>query len=488
MSPTSFPASSLKSKILLPFTLIVVVMTFASVGLSMFAVVLFFKRPDYFVAIANHTVSFNWTLARIMVVIISGLFIINGFILWIYALIIGNITKKLGQLTQTARLVAAGEYDQWVTINGQDEVGQLSDAFNHMLLAIKESSDRLIREKEYSEAIVSSIPEGIIVTDMSHHLLLANPYAEKIFNFSSLQAQGKLLLEYLHNEDLNRHFKEERTQEHIQREIILPAPDGKDRSFMLSSSFLYHQQHQETCGIITIIRDITQERELEELREGFLRTVTHELRTPLTSIIGFLELIQSSENLTETKRTEWMGISLKEANQLKNLIDDLLDLSQIRAGRVKMSYSTINVRDLFEQLAQLFIPIAKSKHIELIIGEVSPTLFVKADSSKLRRIMVNLISNALKFTSAGYVRLDCEDGDPDVNFSITDTGIGLKDHEIKVIFEKFRQIDYSSTRKYDGIGLGLSIVKQLVEMHGGRVWVNSVFGKGSTFYCSIPKK
>ncbi len=241
-------------------------------------------------------------------------------------------------------------------------------------------------------------------------------------------------------------------------------------------------------GIITIIRDVTQEKELGELRDGFLRTVTHELRTPLTSIIGFLELIKGSTQQALSDQTrKWIQIALHEAANLKELIDDLLDLSQIRAGRMRIQHEYLNVVELFSSLVQTFQPLAQRRQLDLIAGAVDPSLEISADGSKLRRILVNLISNALKFTQVGYIRLDCVDDAHEIIFSVTDTGIGLREDETEVIFEKFRQIDYSSTRKYEGIGLGLSIVKQLVEMHGGRVWVVSVFGKGSTFYFSLPK-
>ncbi len=427
---------------------------------------------------------------KILLVAIVVSVMINIGIFVFYSSIIRRFTQKLDYLTQIALKVAKGDLTQKIVINSDDEVGQLSRVFDYMIQSIDESSKRLILEKNRSEAIISCIPEGIIVTDVENHLILANRQAEDLFKFSSEKAQGKLLLEHLNNEDLIAHFKEELQwqSKQLQREVHLPDFDGKDRIYALISSPVVPQKEGEKIGIITIIRDITQEKELEELRDGFLRTVTHELRTPLTSIIGFMELIKGSatQSLSDQKR-EWIQIALQEAANLKDLIDDLLDLSQIRAGRMRIQYETITVVEILSHLVQTFQPLAKRKQLDLLAGAVDPALQISADGSKLRRVLVNLISNALKFTQVGYIRLDCVDDGTEIVFSVTDTGIGLREDETEVIFEKFRQIDYSSTRKYEGIGLGLSIVKQLVEMHGGRVWVTSVFGKGSTFYFSIPK-
>ena len=416
--------------------------------------------------------------------------IINMVIFVVYSSIIRRFTQKLDYLTQIALKVSNGDFTQKILINTDDEVGQLSRAFNGMIQNIKESSLRLTEEKNRSEAVISCIPEGIIVTDTENHLILANERAESIFKFSSEKAQGKLLLEYLNNEDLIAHFREEVQWQgkRLVREIHLPDAEGKDRIYALISSPVIASKDEGRIGIITIIRDVTQEKELGELRDGFLRTVTHELRTPLTSIIGFLELIKGSTQQALSDQTrKWIQIALHEAANLKELIDDLLDLSQIRAGRMRIQHEYLNVVELFSSLVQTFQPLAQRRQLDLIAGAVDPSLEISADGSKLRRILVNLISNALKFTQVGYIRLDCVDDAHEIIFSVTDTGIGLREDETEVIFEKFRQIDYSSTRKYEGIGLGLSIVKQLVEMHGGRVWVVSVFGKGSTFYFSLPK-
>jgi len=152
---------------------------------------------------------------------------------------------------------------------------------------------------------------------------------------------------------------------------------------------------------------------------------------------------------------------------------------------MKMQKEEIVVKDLLNNLITTLKPLGKGKNLRLSAETKNESLIIIADPTKLRRILVNLLSNAIKFTQEGYVKVACVVKENGVLFSIEDTGIGLRGEEKEVIFEKFRQIDYSSRREYDGIGLGLSIVRQLVEMHNGKIWVESTYGKGSTFFFTI---
>jgi signal transduction histidine kinase len=226
---------------------------------------------------------------------------------------------------------------------------------------------------------------------------------------------------------------------------------------------------------------------LEALRDSFLRTVSHELRTPLTSIMGFIDLVLGGGKVEEEQK-KYLKIALDEAVNLKVLIDDLLDLSRMEAGRMELVYSTVNVKGLFDNLVSLLSPLARGKNLELVSVVTDEKLETTLDAAKIRRILVNLITNAIKFTEKGTISLRCrlQKKEKEMEFAVSDTGIGLMDDEKEFIFERFRQVDDSSTRKYEGIGLGLSIVKQLVEMHKGRIWVESQYGKGSTFYFAIP--
>ena len=438
----------------------------------------------YFAALRSSNEALHAKI-KILLITLVMLALIGGLVFAIYAIIIRKITSSIDILTSVSEKIAKGDLDQQVFLDTSDEIGELSSIFNQMVTNLKLSSENLRVEKERSEAIISCIPEGIIVTDLENRLILANHRAEDMFNFSLNQVQGKFILEYIHNEDLITALNEKMldNKKPITREVQIPGKGSENQIFSLMSSFVENNQG-EPIGVITILKDQTHERQVEELKDGFLRTVSHELRTPLTSVIGFIELVRSGINISEEQR-RFLGTALNEASNLKRLIDDLLDLSQIKAGKMKMQKEEIHIKDLLENLISTLKPLGKGKNLKLSCEIKNESLHIVADPTKLRRILVNLFSNAIKFTQEGFVKVSCIAKDTGVLFAIEDTGIGLREEEKEVIFEKFRQIDYSSRREYDGIGLGLSIVRQLVEMHNGKIWVDSTYGKGSVFYFTI---
>ena len=442
----------------------------------------------------NIKTSENLLIAKIKIILstLIVLLIVSLCIFGIYTLIIQKLTTSIDVLSSVSKKVSAGDFEQHVFFDASDEIGELSNIFNNMVQSLKESSINLIKEKERSEAIISCMPEGIIVTDKENRLILANSKAEEMFNFSTNEVQGSSLLKYINNEDLKTVFNENLNEQTdvITREVQLENNKNEEdpKFFSLTSSIVKNNKNEQ-LGFITVLRDISHEKQIEELREGFLRTVSHELRTPLTSVMGFIELVQSGsggKNISE-KQKGYLATSLKEASNLKNLIDDLLDLSQFKAGKIKMNIEQVTVKTLIDNIITTLSPLAKGKNLKLISTLNDSRIKIDADVDKLRRILLNIISNAIKFTPEGSISISIKRQADCLEFAIEDTGIGLKEEEKDVIFEKFRQVDYSSTRKYEGIGLGLSIVKKLVNMHKGTIWVESEYGKGSVFHFTIMK-
>ncbi len=449
-------------------------------------------NPQIYLAVLLKNEELTMAKQNIIFVAILGFVGITVLMILIYFYIIRRITRSIDELSAGIKKVSAGNLDHQVQVTTHDEIGNLAKFFNAMILNLKESRQNLINEKDRSEAIIANIPEGIIVTDSENKLILANQKAEQMFNFALAEVQGKFILECINNPELLETIKEQLNDPDkiFSKEIQMLKENHKKQFFVLTFS-MAHNKIGQPIGVITVLRDITHDKELEELRESFLRTVSHELRTPLTSIIGFIELLfQGLAGNVTTQQKEYLNIALKQSLYLKELINNLLDLSRIEAGKIRMLYSEINLHQLFLEVANTLKPIIKEKphHISLII---SPTkLKIIADIEKLRRILINLVSNAVKFTEEGSITLSVteEEDDNSVIISIKDTGIGLTEEESEIIFDKFCQIDSSSTRAYEGLGLGLPIAKELVELHNGKIWVESEYMKGADFKFKIPKK
>jgi signal transduction histidine kinase len=226
--------------------------------------------------------------------------------------------------------------------------------------------------------------------------------------------------------------------------------------------------------------------ESNRLKSDFLATMSHELRTPLNSILGFSELLLSNPQLAD-KFHRWAGNIQSSGKQLLALINDLLDLAKIEAGKMDVKPEPISVAEAAEGLLAMFRPLAEKKNIDLHAA-VDPGLPPAVqDAGKLRQILSNLLSNAIKFTpEGGRVLLRAEANESDLVVTVSDTGIGIAPEDQDVIFEKFRQAASPMTREYEGTGLGLSIVRELSKLLGGDVALKSELGRGSTFTVRLP--
>jgi signal transduction histidine kinase len=222
-------------------------------------------------------------------------------------------------------------------------------------------------------------------------------------------------------------------------------------------------------------------------KSQFLANVSHELRTPLNSIIGFTRLVlRKTESQIEKLQKENLQKVLISSEHLLNLINGLLDLSKIEAGRMEVYAETFILNDVVRMAASTVEPMLKNGHVRLVT-EVAPDIPpVKTDRDKLKQVVLNLLSNAVKFTEKGEIKVAAWRDNGNVKLTVCDTGIGMKKEALDYIFEEFRQADMSSTRRYGGTGLGLAIVRRFIHLMGGEIAVESEVGKGSTFTITIP--
>ncbi|MFT5873405.1 MAG: signal transduction histidine kinase [Clostridium sp.] len=242
-------------------------------------------------------------------------------------------------------------------------------------------------------------------------------------------------------------------------------------------------------------------KDMDKMKTDFLSTVSHELRTPLTSIIGFAEMVkrkfersivceldlESDKNKSVVvKIRRNINIILTEGERLSSLINDLLDISRMEAGKVSLNMREIDIEEIITQVITLTNPIIREKSLQVIQSIREPLPKVMADKDKLVQVIINLISNAIKFTEEGCIVCSARVVEENIIVSISDTGVGIREEDKKYIFEKFRQVGDTLTNKPRGTGLGLAICKYIIEEHCGKIWVESEIGKGTDFSFSIP--
>jgi signal transduction histidine kinase len=237
------------------------------------------------------------------------------------------------------------------------------------------------------------------------------------------------------------------------------------------------------------VKTAAQLRQVDQLKSEFLASMSHELRTPLNSIIGFADvLLEGLDGELNDRMEEDVRLIRDSGDHLRSLIGDILDMSKIEAGRMELRYENIDMRQMASEIVSTSNPLAHEKSLALY-ADISPEVgVIEADRTRLRQVMWNIIGNAIKFTEEGAVILSMQLQDENLLVSVRDTGIGIEPENIPIVFEQFRQVDGSLNRSVGGTGLGMPITKNLVELHGGEIWVESVVDQGSTFWFTVPVK
>ena len=235
---------------------------------------------------------------------------------------------------------------------------------------------------------------------------------------------------------------------------------------------------------------VTRLRELDQLKSAFLANMSHELRTPLNSILGFTEvLMEGIDGPLNDRMENDLSVVYKNGQHLLNLINDILDMAKIEAGKMRLSAEWFNVQELLEEVIETAAPLANTRSLDLrLLTPLDTVMEVEADRVRVRQVMLNLVNNALKFTERGSVMVDAVKGEATLRIMVKDTGVGVPPNQLESVFQEFHQVDSTTTRKAGGTGLGLPISRRLIELHGGRLWAesNGVAGEGSTFIVELP--
>jgi two-component system phosphate regulon sensor histidine kinase PhoR len=248
-------------------------------------------------------------------------------------------------------------------------------------------------------------------------------------------------------------------------------------------------QQDEVSGVVTILRDVTREKEVSAMKSDFVSSVSHELRTPLSSIKAYVEMLVDGEAADEQTRAEFYNVIQSETNRLSRLIDNILNISRIESGVVKIQRENVSLPMVIREVMDVMLPQARAKQIELV-DQPSPLVFqVYADKDRVYQALLNLVGNAIKYTPEGgtvMVRLDMEEQGQFARIQVSDTGMGIPADAIDHVFDKFYRVN-GHKKVAKGTGLGLNLVKHIVEtVHGGKVAVDSQENQGSTFTIALP--
>jgi two-component system phosphate regulon sensor histidine kinase PhoR len=394
-----------------------------------------------------------------------------------------SFTGRVERLKEFSRRVAEGDFRPLPRDGSGDALEALGISLNRTAARLDRTIHTLTEERNLSSAILGSMVEGVAVVNGSERLVFANPGFAEILGLDVPPTSGSALVEVVRQTELLEAVRRVlRGEPRVQSEIITGTL--RQHYFAITVASV---RAGDTTGAVVVLHDITELRRLERVRRDFVANVSHEFRTPLTAIQGFAETLLAGAMDDQQNRTRFLDIILEHSRRLARLTEDLLMLSKMDAERLELEIRRLSVSQLIESCLETAQRRAAEKDLVISVNTPQRLPDIAGDRRRLAEVLQNLLDNAIQYTlPGGQIVLSAEPGDDEVILTVSDTGIGIPQADQPRIFERFYRVDVARSREAGGTGLGLSIAKHLVEIHGGRLWVNSEVGQGSQFHFSVP--
>jgi PAS domain S-box-containing protein len=368
-------------------------------------------------------------------------------------------------------------------------------------------SGKLSTEQLKADTIMASIGEGVMVIDATRKIQLFNQAAANLTGWDGSSADGidaGVVLQLKTPDDqpvneLSDPFVEawKRGGTVVRDNLSMTSRSGRKIQLNLSVSPIFDGRHQPS-GAIALFRDISREKEVERQKDEFISTASHEMRTPVAAIEGYISLAMNPNVATiDDRAKQYLEKSHETIQHLGQLFKDLLSVTKAEEGAVGGKLEAINMEQILQKAVTDLQPVATKKKLTLVFQAaessggggkaISPLYFVASNTERLQEVVANLIDNAIKFTSAGGVKVTLDGNDKEVTVSVSDTGLGIASEDIPHLFQKFYRIDSTDTRTIGGTGLGLYLCRRVIESFNGHIWVESKLGEGSTFRFKLPR-
>jgi len=390
-----------------------------------------------------------------------------------------RLSKPLIEMNKVAQAMTTGDFSQRVNITEPlDELGMLGRTLNKLSGELNDSIMALDGEREQLSNIIQSMTDGVVSFDDKGRVLLSNANAVR-----SIENPGNLDLESV--KDFGPWGEELFAKVMTENKAGQISLQGGDSVFLVKMAPLAGRSQPR--GAVALIQDITREHQVELMRREFVATVSHELRSPLGLIQGYTEALRDGIAVSEAVKAQYIGIILDETNRLNRMISDLLDLSGLELKQAIEKPSEFNLEQVVERVVSRFQYAAREKGIDLATDYGADNPAVMGDEDRLEQVLVNFLDNAMRHTPAGgVIAVRTHKQGNSVTVSVTDSGEGINPTDLPYVWNRFYKADKARTRGKGGTGLGLFIVKRIIEAHRGEVWVESSLGKGASFGFKLP--
>ena len=414
---------------------------------------------------------------------ISRTIIIGASIAAIIAILVAiqiarTTTKPVKKLTQVSRKIAEGEFDQRIQVTSRDELGELAGAFNQMAAKLKEMVNLLTSERDKMTAILSNMADGILVVDGEGRVAMINRAAEKMLQYAADTALGHTFIEVVYDHEINDILQ--RCLGTGEQQIGLVEIERGKRYLRVIATPIIGQP-----GCVVLLQDLTEFRHLETIRRDFIANISHELRTPTAALKILAETLYEGAIDDPTVARGFLNKINIETDRLAQMINELSELSRIESGETTLRLEPIDAGEMLAVVVERLKAQADRAGLSLAIDVPSGLPKMQADKEQVEQVIVNLLHNAIKFTPpGGDIALSAKAEGDNILISVTDTGVGIPTDDLPRIFERFYKAD--KARAGGGTGLGLAIAKHIIESHDGKIWAESVEGKGTTLNFTLP--
>ncbi|WP_106449929.1 cell wall metabolism sensor histidine kinase WalK [Trichococcus alkaliphilus] len=399
-----------------------------------------------------------------------------------------GITRPISEMRRQTANIADGDYSGKVTVYGADELGELADTINDLSYKVKDAQETTESERQRLDSVLRHMTDGVLATDRRGKIIIINSRAMDLLSISQDKAIGQSIMKVL---KLGEKFTFRQLLE-TQDELILNIPT-EDQDTILRGEFSVIQRESGfISGLVCVLSDITEQEKVEQERRSFVSNVSHELRTPLTSVKSYTESLIDGAWEDKDIAPEFLKVISTETDRMIRMITDLLNLSRMDQGKQELNLEFVSINELVAHIIDRFEVVLKSeqyrnKKYKIERDFTQRTLWVEIDQDKFIQVIDNIMNNAIKYSpDGGKITCRLMETHNSVVISITDEGLGIPRKDIGHVFDRFYRVDKARARSMGGTGLGLAISKEVVQLHGGKIWVTSVENKGSTFFISLP--
>ncbi|MDH9160027.1 ATP-binding protein [Staphylococcus succinus] len=412
---------------------------------------------------------------NLITIIILVIAIISLAITTVFAFFLSSrITKPLRNLRTQALKVSKGDYSQIVPVNSRDEIGELSRAFNTMSSEIQQHIDALSSSKNIRDSLINSMVEGVLGFNDKKEIILSNDMAQNIIQILDDYSLDKL------DRQKELTFKDQKTQ--------FEEYEINTRYFVIITSYIEQIQPDGTSGIVAVIRDMTNEHNMDQMKKDFIANVSHELRTPISLLQGYTESIVDGIVTEPDEIHESLSIVLDETKRLNRLVNELLNVARMDAEGLTVDKKVQPIDRLLNKMQLKYQKLALDLELSIDLNPNTDGELWFYDSDRIEQVLTNLIDNATRYTDPGdSITISCGETDTENILYITDTGSGIAPEHLQQVFDRFYKVDASRKRGKQGTGLGLFICRMIIDGHDGSIDVKSELSKGTQFIIKLPK-